>query len=208
MSGVLILGAGGHAKVVADILRASGIRVIGFLDDDPVTWQQQRLNLPVLGPIDSFENHAPDGLALGVGSNHGRQTIVERLGTHAEQLWHNAIHPSAVVAPSVRLGRGVVVAAGAIINPDSTIGDYAIVNTAASVDHDCLVGDFAHIAPASCLTGGVRIGEGTLVGAGSTITPYRSVGAWSVIGAGAVVTQDIPSDITAVGVPARVIRHP
>jgi sugar O-acyltransferase (sialic acid O-acetyltransferase NeuD family) len=203
VGGVLVLGAGGHAKVVADILLGQGIAVAGFLDDDPATWGQTRLGLPVLGSVDSFGLHSPEGLVPGIGSNHARQALVARLGPAAYELWRNAIHPRATVAASARLGRGVVIAAGAVVNPDTEVEDHAIINTGAVVDHDCTIGEYAHVAPGARLAGGVRVGEGALVGIGASIVPQRSVGAWAVVGAGAAVVSDIPDGVTAVGVPAR-----
>jgi sugar O-acyltransferase (sialic acid O-acetyltransferase NeuD family) len=203
MSGILILGAGGHAKVVADILLCQGLDVRGFLDDDPRTWGATRLDLPVLGAISTYKDHAPDGLALGIGDNAARKQVVEQMGQAAQGLWHIAIHPRATIAASARLGRGVVIAAGAVLNPDSVLGDYAILNTGATVDHDCSIGAYAHIAPGTHLSGGVSIGCGTLVGVGASVAPGCSVGEWSALGAGVVVVRDVPGGVTAKGVPAR-----
>jgi sugar O-acyltransferase (sialic acid O-acetyltransferase NeuD family) len=203
VSGVLILGAGGHGKVIADILLAQGTEVLGFLDDTPAAQGTTRLGLPVLGPIDSLLDYHPSGLILGIGENRARKMIAERLGSAVQNLWCNAIHPRATISPFVHLGRGVVIAAHVAINPDTILGDHVIINTGATVDHDCRIGDYAHIAPGSHLAGTVTIGAGTLVGVGTAIIPGRSVGAWSVIGAGSVVVRDIGDGVTAKGVPAR-----
>lgn len=206
MSGILIIGAGGHGKVVADILLRQSAPILGFLDDDPTTWGTSRLGLPVLGAIDTFSNYSPEGLVMGIGSNALRQKIVRRIGGVAQELWRSAIHPEAIVAPSAKIGRGTVIAAGAIVNPDSFIGEHVIINTGATVDHDCHIGDFVHIAPGVHLAGGVRVGEGSLLGIGSAVIPCRSIGQWTTIGAGAVVVEDIPSHTVAVGVPARYLH--
>lgn len=203
MSGVLILGAGGHGKVVADALRCMGIAVRGFLDDNPATWGGLCLGLPILGPGATYQNYAPDGLVIGIGANHIRQQVVERLGETAHDLWINAIHPSAVIADSVTLGRGLVVAARTVINPDTVIGDHVIINTGATVDHDCAIEDYVHIAPGVHLAGGIRVGEGTLVGIGAVALPGLSIGRWATVGGGAAVTQSIPDRVVARGVPAR-----
>lgn len=203
MSGILIIGAGGHGKVVADILLGQSMPVLGFLDDDPTTWGTSRLGLPVLGAIDAFSDYSPEGLVMGIGSNALRQDIVRRFGSLAQELWRSAIHPKAILAPSARIGRGTVIAAGAIVNPDAFVGEHVIINTGATVDHDCHIGDFVHIAPGVHLAGGVHVGEGSLVGIGSKVIPNRCIGQWTTIGAGAVVVDDIPSHTVAVGVPAR-----
>lgn len=203
MSGVLIVGAGGHAKVVADILRCQGATVLGYVDDDASLWGTLRLGLPVLGGIDGWAGHAPAGLVMGVGGNAARQAVVRRLGEPAAGLWRSAVHPDATVAASVRLGEGVVIAARAVVNPDTVVGDHAIINTGATVDHDCMLGAYSHIAPGAHLAGGVEVGEGALVGVGASVIPYRSIGPWATIGAGAAVVRDVPGRVTARGVPAR-----
>lgn len=203
MSNLLVIGAGGHAKVVADILLCQGLQLQGFLDDDPRSWGTTRLGLPVLGGISTYVDYAPGGLAMAIGDNAARERIVTQMGQAVQSLWRNALHPRATIAASARLGRGVVVAAGAVLNPDSVLGDFAILNTGATVDHDCNIGEYAHLAPGTHLSGGVNIGRGTLVGVGATIAPGCSVGEWAVIGAGAVVVSNIPDRVTAIGVPAR-----
>lgn len=203
MSRVLVLGAGGHAKVVADILLCQGLDVLGFLDDDPATWGTECLSLKVLGAVRNLGRYAPCKLVMGIGSNQSRQRIVGQLGTDATDLWINAIHPRATLAASVRLGIGAVIAAGVIINPDTVLGNHVIINTGATVDHDCRIGDYVHIAPGTHLAGGVTVGQGALLGVGVSVAPSHSVGEWAVVGAGAAVVRDIPGGVTAKGVPAR-----
>ncbi|NWF67659.1 MAG: acetyltransferase [Chloroflexi bacterium] len=198
---ILIIGAGGHAKVAADILQRCGQPVRGYVDDDAALWGQTRLGLPVLGGIDTYAQHAAQSFVMGIGGNAMRRALAARVGLSVH--WRQAIHPSAIIAPSTHLGVGVLVAAGAIINPDAVIGDFAIINTGASVDHDCVIGAYAHIAPGAALAGGVQVGEGTLIGIGARVIPYKRIGAWAVIGAGAVVVRHVPDSVTAMGVPAR-----
>lgn len=203
MSGILIIGAGGHAKVLADALLSRGERVLGFVDDNAQLWGQSRLGLPILGGIDSYTTFQPDGLLLGIGVNSVRKAIVERLGEAARPLWRTAIHPSAVIAASASIGPGTAICAGVVVNPDTVIGQHAIINTGATVDHDCLIEDYAHIAPGSTLTGSIRVGAGALIGARTVTIPGRTIGAWATVGAGAVITRDIPPGVTAKGIPAR-----
>jgi sugar O-acyltransferase (sialic acid O-acetyltransferase NeuD family) len=204
VQGILILGGGGHGRVIADILLSRGIAVQGFLDDNRSLWGTSWYEIPVLGEIDQVQEFSPAGMIVGVGRNDLRMAIVERLaGRVQEDLWANAIHPRATVAASAQLGRGIVVAAGAVINPNAIIGDHAIINTVASVDHDCVIGDFAHLAPGVHLSGGVVVGEGTLLGVGSSVIPSRSIGTWVTIGSGAAVVQDVPDGVVAKGIPAQ-----
>ncbi|MGI8688070.1 MAG: acetyltransferase [Thermomicrobiales bacterium] len=203
MSGVLILGAGGHAKVVADILCCQGTPVLGFLDDNPATWGAARLGLPVLGGIATYREYMPSGLILGIGDIATRKAVVERLGACARDLWCNAIHPHATVAHSVRLGRGVAVMARGVVNPDAILGDHSVVNTGATVDHDGVIGAHAHIGPGAHLAGGIRVGTGALIGVGANITPWLTIGDGAVIGAGSVVVDDVPAHVTVKGIPAR-----
>lgn len=202
MSGLLVLGAGGHAKVVADIILAQGFPLVGFLDDDPQTWGGKRLNYPVLGYIDTYAHYGADALALGIGDNQAREQVVQRLGV-GHYFLHSAVHPSATISAYAWLGQGVVIAARAVINPDSELGHYAILNTGATVDHDCIIGEYAHLAPGTHLAGGVTVGRGALIGVGASVAPGCRIGEWAVIGAGAAVVCDIPDRVTAKGVPAR-----
>ena len=203
MGGIFVLGAGGHAKVVADILQICGFKVGGFLDDNRSIWNTRPLGIPVLGPIDQATELECDGLIVGIGSNRTRRSIVQRLGTKADDLWLNAIHPSAVLAASVTLGRGVVITANAVLNPDVVVGDHVIVNTAATIDHDCQLSDFSHVAPGGHLCGGTKVGTGVLLGAGTITIPGVQIGRWSTLGAGSTVIHDIPENVVAVGSPAR-----
>ena len=204
MKGNLIIGAGGHGKVIADLMQCQGIAVIGFLDDDLSLIGQQVLGLPVLGKTDQWIDFEPTGLVVGVGDNTIRRKIVDRLLQHDAALpWVTLVHPNAVVAASVRLGVGTVVMAGAIINADTVVGDHAIVNTGATIDHDCEIGSFVHIAPGTNLAGGVTVGEGTLIGISACVIPLKKIGRETVVGAGAVVIDDIPDNVVAKGNPAR-----
>jgi sugar O-acyltransferase (sialic acid O-acetyltransferase NeuD family) len=203
MSGALIIGAGGHGKVAADILLCSDVPITGFLDDNAALWGTQVMGLPVLGGSHSYGDYQPAALVPGVGNNTIRQRIAQELGPDADPLWLTVIHPHAVVARSATIGAGTLVAAGSVINPDTVVGRFAIVNTGATVDHDCTIGDFVHIAPGAHLAGGVRVGAFTLVGVGASVIPYCAIGSGVTVGAGAAVVTDIPDSVVAKGVPAR-----
>ena len=203
MSGILILGAGGHGKVIADILLSSQQPVIGFLDDEPSLWGNQVLGLPVLGAMQDFERYQPAGLVAAIGNNAARDALVRKLGDAAQQLWVRAQHPAAIVALSAQVGHGTVLMAGAVVNPDAVIGDHVIVNTGATIDHDCRIEDFAHVAPGAHLAGGVVVGARTLIGVGASVIPYQTIGQDVIIGAGATVVRTVPDAVMAKGTPAR-----
>jgi sugar O-acyltransferase (sialic acid O-acetyltransferase NeuD family) len=211
---VLILGAGGHAQVVADILlraHQAGVSAhpIGFLDDDSRLVGTTIMGLRVLGIIAQLDEFDHDAIIVAIGHNRTRARLFESVRARGEQIV-NAVHPAAVIAPDVHLGLGVMICAGVVVNTGTVIGDDVILNTGCTVDHHNHIGNYAHIAPGVHLGGDVTIGEGTLVGIGASVIPQRTIGAWSVIGAGAVVIDDIPAHVTAVGMPARVIKrhHP
>ena len=194
-----LYGASGHGKVIKEILEAQGVSVEGFIDDNPDIAELSGLLVV----------HKSDGLSpviVSIGVNRIRKMIVERLKENNLTIeYGTAIHPSAVISPSAKIGEGTVVMAGAVINADAIIGKHCIVNTGASIDHECVVGDYCHIAPHSTLCGQVKVGEGTLIGVGASVIPCKEIGSWCQIGAGAAVVSNIKDGTTAVGVPARVI---
>jgi acetyltransferase EpsM len=193
---VYLYGAGGHAKVIIELLEAEG-RVIGGLFDD-------RLQSPVfLGyPVSLWREGAlPDaGMIVSIGHNATRRKIALKIGGPFAKTRHQ----NSFVSPRADWGEGTVVMSGVSIHSGARIGVHSIVNTHASVDHDCSVGDFAHIAPHAVLCGHVTVGEGTLIGAGAVITPGVKIGNWAVIGAGSVVRRDVPDCATVAGNPARI----
>jgi len=200
---VCIYGAGGHASVVAETLRASDRRIELFFDDNrSVVETSNGQYQPGLSLVGEQDFRIPDlPFLLAIGSNRVRADLASRLRAQ----YTTAIHPSAVVTPSASVGAGSVVFAQAVLQPNSHVAEHVIINTAASVDHDCVVGSFAHVSPNATLCGNVQVGEGTHVGAGSTIIEGVRVGRWAVIGAGAVVIRDVPDFTTVVGCPARAI---
>lgn len=202
--GILVIGAGGHAKVVISTARACGLEVLGALDDDPSRWGAKLLGVPILGGTAELAKHPEAHAVIAIGSNAVRRKILLR---YPSTRWRSLVHPHAVVDESVTLGDGSVIFAGVVVQPDARIGRHCILNTGCTVDHDCSLGNFVHVAPGSNLAGAVALDEGVFCGIGSAVTPTRRVGAWSVVGAGGVVVYDLPRDVTAVGVPARVIKR-
>jgi sugar O-acyltransferase (sialic acid O-acetyltransferase NeuD family) len=208
---VLILGAGGHAQVIADILLRMqeadpGIVIVGYLDDNPSLAGEHLLGLPVLGEIAQLTGIPHDAVVVAVGDNATRQRLFKKWGNEGEHF-ATACHPRAIIAPDVQVGPGSMICAGVIVNPGSVVGTNVILNTGCTVDHHNRIGDHVHIAPGVHLGGGVSIGEGTLVGIGATVMPQRRVGDWSVVSAGALVHSDLGDKVVAAGVPARVIRN-
>lgn len=203
-----ILGAGGHAKVVIDIVeRMGGYRIAGVFDDDPAKWGTQVLGYEVLGGSDEFLLHwrsrCPK-VVIGIGSNRVRQKLYRRLSEGAF-LVTTAIHPTAAVARDVEMGEGTVVMAQVAVNPGCRIAPCAVLNTSASVDHDCVLGECVFIAPGARLCGNVRVGDLSFIGTGASIIPGRTIGRNVTVGAGTVVITDIPDDVTVVGMRARVV---
>ena len=198
---LLVIGAGGHAKVVVDAAREAGFDIAGVLGrpGDPA----EVLGIPVVMDGSTID---ADAFIVAIGDNTARAAAFAA-GLEAGLVPATVIHPSATLADEIEIGRGTFAAAGVIVNVNARIGENVILNTGCTVDHDCLVEDHAHIAPGANLCGGVSVGEGTLVGVGSCALPGASIGAWATIGAGAAVTEPIGDGVTTVGVPARPL-HP
>ncbi len=197
---VFIIGAGGHAKVVAEAVRKSGDTVVGFLDDRPELKGKSFCGATILGDISQHELFASGAsFIIAIGEGIVRKRISESL----DVKWYTAIHPSAVIAEGVKIGEGSFVSAGAIVNPDAKVGKHTIINTRAVVEHDCSVGDFTHISPSVAVCGGSSIGELCWIGANSTIIHGISVCDGVTVGAGATVIKDVCERGIYVGVPAR-----
>lgn len=203
---VVIVGAGGHAKVVIDCLHHEGWNVIGCTDADPTP--RTCAGVPVIGTDDALQRLRADGVthafcALGANS------IRERIGRKLIALGFTL--PSfrgagAIVSPSVAIGAGVAIMPGAVVNIDTVIGDFVIINTNANIDHDGKIGQAVHIGPGASLAGEVVVGDRTFVATGSAVIPQRTIGSDTIVGAGSVVVRDLPSGVVAFGNPARVQR--
>ena len=206
-SRTVIFGAGGNAKVIKEILLLLKYDFIGFVSSEP----QGTIidDFPILCGINNFMEeyqhlNIENGI-VSIGDNYHRQKIVESLeksGIH----FVNAIHPSAIISPSAKIGRGVFVAAGSIIQPHAIIGNHCVINTKASVDHDSIIEEFASLAPGATICGKVKIAEGSAVGPGAVVIEKTSIGKHCVVGANSVVINDFPDYCLLIGNPARIKR--
>ena len=206
----VILGCGGHGRVVLDILlNDGGFDLVGFIDSNPDLLDRRIDGLETLGGPDDLPRlraeHNIDCGIVAVGDNGARRALARRVEAMGLELI-NAIHPSANLARNVTLGRNIVVAAGALVCAHCQIGDSVILNTGSIVDHESLIGTAAHICPGSRLAGRVTIESGAFVGIGATVIQHVRVGYEAVVGAGAVVIEDVAPMSTVVGVPAREIK--
>ncbi len=200
---VYIVGAGGHGRVIRDVLIETTARTRGidcfFVDDNPDNlWDAVR-------PEEIPERSQ---VLMGIGDNYSREKMVKRLKSSGKLLIFSAVlHPTSYVSRNVAVGLGTVVFAKAVVNTDAVLGNFCIINTGATVDHDCEIGNYTHIAPGVNLCGTVKIGDRTLIGVGSCVCPEITIGADTIIGAGSVVVNDIPSGVVAHGNPCRVIKE-
>jgi UDP-perosamine 4-acetyltransferase len=205
---LVIVGAGGHAKVVIEIVRSLALyQIVGLLAADRTP--RTVLDEPVIGSDADLPSLLRVGVTaafVAIGDNRTRQKVAARVRAEGFSLI-NAISPAATVSPTARLGQGIAIMPGAVINAAARIDDLAIVNTGACVDHDCQVGEAAHVGPRSVLAGNVKVGKLSFLGAGSAVIPNTMIGQAALIGAGACVVRDIPDHAVAIGVPARVIRY-
>lgn len=207
---VIVLGAGGHAKVLIDTLLACSVKVIGFTDPDSGKSEKTIMGLQWLGDDDLILEYPPSSIYLvngvgSVGSTSHRRQIYDKF-KYMGYAFASVIHPSVIIASGVRLSEGVQIMAGATIQVDSHIGQNTIINTRASVDHDCIIGSHVHLAPGVTLSGGVQVDDGVHIGSGATVIQGMRIGQNSIIGAGSLIIKNVPEGAMAVGVPARVMK--
>jgi sugar O-acyltransferase (sialic acid O-acetyltransferase NeuD family) len=207
MAKLAILGASGHGKVVADTALQAGWDEVVFFDD---AWPDPKTNgcTPVVGDTNELLNSTDKfaGVVVAIGNNRIRLGKAQDL-LQAGLTLPPLIHPKAYVAKDVVIQSGVVIFAGAVVQPGSMLGLASIVNTGATVDHDCSLASGVHVCPGVNLAGGVAIGECSWIGIGSCVNQYQTIGADVTIGAGAAVVNDLPDDVTVVGIPAKAITR-
>ena len=200
---VVIIGASGHGKVIADIILQSGDEVLGFLDDGKRPGDSV-LGFPVLGAVSDYADYPEAAFVIAIGNAQVRERIAEKMGA---VRWYTAIHPRACISDlSVTIGEGTVIMANAVVNPAVKIGKHCILNTASVVEHDNRLGDYVHVSVGAKLAGTVSIGSKSWIGIGAVVSNNLTVCEDCMIGAGAVVVQNIEEAGTYVGIPARRIK--
>lgn len=202
---VFVIGSGGHAKVVIDVLLSENYIIEGILDDDKSKIGKKILGIEVISSTKMLNEYQNIQAVIAIGDNKIRRMISNKFKF---VRWITAKHKSAYVHPSVygTIGEGTIICAGAVVQPDTKLGSHVVINTGALVDHDCIVGSYAHLAPGVSVAGGVKVHEGSFVGIGAKVIPNKRIGEWAVVGAGATVISDVASNTTVVGTPAKLIN--
>ena len=196
---VVIIGAGGHGKVIADIIEKSGDKIVGFLDDNKIG---KIFGYKVIGKIADIKKFQDkNNFVIAIGDNYLRKQIAEQNDVN----WYTAIHPSVQLAKGVEIGCGTVIMAGTLINSDAKIGKHVIVNTGTVVEHDNRIGNYVHLSPRVVLGGTVTIGYCSHIGIGACVKNNIVIGNDIVIGAGATVVESLVRNGVYVGVPARLV---
>lgn len=208
----VVLGGGGHARVLIDTIQAIGsAKIIGVLDPDRSRWGQKLLGVPILGDdnlLPELLGHGVNSFVIGLGStgnNRPRQRLFQfALSHHLEPL--TVVHPHAIRSAWAKVGRGSQLFPGSIVNAGAVVGENVIINSGAIVEHDCVLADHVHVATGAKLASTVYVGEGAHIGAGATVKQCITIGANAIVGAGAVVVKNVAPETVVVGVPAYVLR--
>ncbi|WP_349410681.1 acetyltransferase [Pseudalkalibacillus sp. SCS-8] len=204
---IVVIGNGGHAKVILDLIEAAGLyRVIGYVDEKyERTSFEQGVFYTSFHSLDLKRLSPECKVIIAIGDNLTRRKIYKKLAL-SEEKFATLIHPTAVISPRASIGPGSIIMANAVIHADANVGSQTIINTNSVVEHDCQIGDFVHLSPSATLTGNVTIEDDVFIGAGSTVIPSVSVRKGSIIGAGSIVIKDVPPNRKAVGNPAVVLE--
>lgn len=209
---IYVIGSGGHSKVVMDVIKSCGFKIAGLIDDDPLTHGSFVNGIEVKGDLSFLIKKCqitPCYGVVAIGNGEVRKKVADKLFSIPRMKfdWMSFVHPSANIAPSVRLGEGAVVMAGVSINANASVGNHCILNTNSSIDHDCIIGNFSHVCPGSNLAGSVKIGAFTTIGTGSKIIPGVRIKDQVFLGAGCVVIKDLSISGTYKGIPAELIKE-
>lgn len=205
MKRIVVIGAGGHGREVAEIVVRSGAELVGFIDDDPTLWDGTVDGVRVLGDMSWFDVARHVEVVIAIGN----PVVVRKVAAQAEERglrFGQAISPDAVISGHATLGRGVVIFPGCFVSTRARLGDFVAMNVGSSVSHDSTVGRYTILNPGVRLAGNVTVGEGCYVGMGTVVSHGRKVGSWCRLGAGSAVVRDLPDGVTAVGVPAAVAK--
>ncbi|MGL5255767.1 MAG: acetyltransferase [Proteocatella sp.] len=204
---VIVLGAGGHAKVLINSLIQQGIEIIGITDNDKAKHSKMILGKEIIGSDELIYKYSSKDIWLvnGIGSINSmnlRQNIYFKFKQEG-YFFSEVIHPDTIIAKNVKISEGVQIMAGAIIQPGCVIGENTIINTKSAIDHDCIISRNVHIAPGCTLCGGIYVGESTHIGTGTVIVQNKRIGNNVLLGAGSLVLDDIDPNIIAFGMPAK-----
>lgn len=200
-SQIIVFGAGGLGKTIVSVLQASGYNAFGLLDDNPKTWGEQILGVPVLGSISKIDKYAGYGVVMGISDNKLRKQVARK---YSNLNWIIVRSTSAYINPSAKIGKGTVIFAGAVIGADVTIGEHTIASANITIGHDAVIEDFVHVAPGVQIAGSASVGCGTMLGMSCVVCPKINIGKDVILGAGAVAVKDIPSGSIAFGMPAKI----
>ena len=210
---VVIIGTGGFGREVLDVLEAVNqvsptYEILGFVTEPGFQQPGERINeAPVLGHYDWLEANRGDVKAIcGVGSPPTRKRLIEQAGALGIEFF-SVVHPQAILSRWVTLGSGTIITAGCILTNNITLGSHVHLNLDCTVGHDAVLKDYVTVSPGVHISGKVTLETGSFIGTGANIIEGKTVGAWSVVGAGSVVVKDIPANVTAVGIPAKPIKH-
>jgi sugar O-acyltransferase (sialic acid O-acetyltransferase NeuD family) len=210
MKSVVIVGAGGFGREVIEIFKDNNKQkkkwnILGFIDSNIELKGKTINNYPVFGGLDWFESHKDVECVCAIGEPKNKKKVVEIL-QNMDVKFCKAIHPSVIMSEFVEFGEGVIICAGTILTVDIKIGNHVIINLNCTIGHDSIIEDYCSLMPTVKINGNNHLHEGVYIGTGATFIHQISVGAWTTIGAGAVVVNNIPGDVLAVGVPAKVLK--
>ncbi len=211
MKSIVVVGAGGFGREVIEIFKDQNKlekkwNILGFIDKNKKLYGKNINNFQVLGGLDWFIKNNDVGCVCAIGEPDAKRRTILKLKS-MNVKFYNAIHPSVIMSEFVKLGEGIIICAGSILTVNIDIGNHVIININTTIGHDTIIGDYCSIMPTVKINGNNHLHEGTYIGTGATFIQQVSVGAGSTIGAGAVVVKDVPKNVVAVGIPAKVIKN-